>query len=100
DDPALSKPSKPIGPVYDEATARQIAHLRGWTMAPDGEHWRRVVASPKPIDVVELPVIRLLATHGVIVVCGGGGGIPVVRSADGLRGVEAVIDKDATTGLL
>lgn len=99
-DPALFKPTKPIGPVYDEQRARHLAAQRGWTMVPDGEFWRRAVPSPAPLEVVELPVIRLLAMHGVTVVCSGGGGIPVVRDGDGLRGIEAVIDKDATSSLL
>lgn len=99
-DPAMLTPTKPIGPAYDEQQARHLAAQRGWTMVPDGEFWRRAVPSPAPLEIVELPVIRLLAMHGVIVVCSGGGGIPVVRDADGLRGIEAVIDKDATSSLL
>jgi len=100
DDPAMMHPSKPIGPVYDEQRARHLTAQRGWTMVPDGEFWRRAVPSPAPKEIIELPVIRLLSMHGVIVVCSGGGGIPVVRAGEGLRGIEAVIDKDATSSLL
>ena len=99
-DPAMLTPTKPIGPVYDEQEARHFAAQRGWVMVPDGEFWRRAVPSPAPKEILELPAIRLLADHGVVVVCSGGGGIPVVRNADGLRGIEAVIDKDATSSLL
>jgi len=100
DDPAMLQPSKPIGPIYDEGQARHLAAQRGWTMVPDGEFFRRAVPSPAPTEIIELPVIRLLAMHDVIVVCSGGGGIPVIRDGEGLRGVEAVIDKDATSSLL
>lgn len=100
-DPAFRKPSKPIGPVYDEARAQALALDRGWTVAPDGADWRRVVASPSPRSIVELPTIRLLLEHGVVVVCAGGGGIPVVVDSGGARhGVEAVVDKDLASGLL
>ncbi len=95
DDPAFGHPTKPIGPVYTQDEARTLAERRGWTVAPDGAGWRRVVASPEPRLVVELGTIALLVDAGVLVVCGGGGGIPVVAGADGaLHGVEAVIDKD------
>ena len=100
-DPAFQHPSKPIGPVYDDAQARQIAATMGWQMAEDGEHYRRVVASPRPRRIMELAVIRLLVEQRVIVICTGGGGIPVVRREDGhLVGVEAVIDKDLASSLL
>ena len=100
-DPAFGAPTKPIGPVYDEETARKLAGERGWRIAPDGDKWRRVVASPKPIEILEMRVISLLVERGVIVICGGGGGIPVVARADGsLIGVEAVIDKDRASSLL
>jgi carbamate kinase len=99
-DPAFATPTKPIGPVYDEQAVAGLSQ-RGWTLAPDGPGWRRVVASPEPLEIVELGAIRLLATGGVTVICAGGGGIPVVRDeARGLRGVEAVIDKDLTAALL
>jgi carbamate kinase len=100
-DPAFGHPTKPIGPVYDRATAQRLARDRGWTVAPDGHRWRRVVASPEPLAIVELRTIRLLADAGVTVVCAGGGGIPVAPDRAGrLHGVEAVIDKDLATSLL
>lgn len=100
-DPAFSHPTKFIGPVYDAATARRLARERGWRIAPDGESWRRVVASPKPLAIVEAKTIALLVDHGVTVICTGGGGIPVIEQADGrLTGIEAVIDKDAASALL
>jgi carbamate kinase len=100
DDPAFGRPTKPIGPVYDEATARALAVERSWTVAPDGTSWRRVVPSPQPRTIVELRAIRVLVDAGVTVVCTGGGGIPVVASGPGYRGVEAVIDKDLSAALL
>jgi carbamate kinase len=101
DDPAFNHPSKPIGPVYTEAEARKHAREKGWSIAPDGEHYRRVVASPRPQRIFELGVIELLISEGVIVICAGGGGIPTVRCKDGgLIGVEAVIDKDLASSLL
>jgi carbamate kinase len=95
-DPAFACPDKPIGPLYeDEEQARAAAAARGFQVARDGEGWRRVVASPLPREVLELATIELLVGAGRLVVCAGGGGIPVARGADGaLRGVEAVIDKD------
>jgi carbamate kinase len=101
DDPAFNHPSKPIGPVYTETEARRHAREKGWSIAPDGEHYRRVVASPRPQRIFELAVIELLIKQGVIVICAGGGGIPTVRREDGsLVGVEAVIDKDSASSLL
>jgi carbamate kinase len=99
-DPAFAAPTKPIGPVYTEAEARRLAAERSWTVAADGRWWRRVVASPEPLDVRELGTIRLLVEAGVLVVCAGGGGIPVVVDAGRVRGVEAVIDKDLAAALL
>ena len=112
-DPAFSRPTKPIGPAYDRATAERLAASRGWTVAsdgaPDGAGYRRVVASPEPGRIVELATIRLLVEAGVIVVCCGGGGIPVAldsaagpdgEPAGALRGVEAVIDKDLAAAAL
>lgn len=101
DDQAFSYPTKFVGPVYEARDARFLAHERGWTVAPDGDKWRRVVPSPEPRRIVELDTIRLLVEHGVTVICTGGGGIPVVPDGlRGLRGVEAVIDKDLAAALL
>ncbi|PWQ93806.1 carbamate kinase [Leucothrix arctica] len=100
-DPAFSTPSKPVGPVYTKAEADQMALTRGWAVAPDGENYRRVVASPLPISIPDIPIINLLLKQQVTVICAGGGGIPVVRLNDGsLIGVEAVIDKDRASALL
>jgi carbamate kinase len=100
-DPAFSAPTKPIGPVYDRGQAAAVAATRGWAVRPDGPHWRRVVASPEPAGIVEIETIALLVDAGVLVVCAGGGGVPVVARPDGtLRGVEAVIDKDLVAALL
>lgn len=101
DDPAFAHPTKFVGPVYDEAQARQLAAERGWDVRQDGTAWRRVVPSPDPVELAEMDMIKALASTGVIVVCAGGGGIPVVRDDGGaLRGVEAVVDKDLTAALL
>jgi carbamate kinase len=101
DDPAFAHPTKFVGPVYEEKQARDLAAERGWAVARDGEAWRRVVPSPEPLELIELPLIRLLVDSGALVVCAGGGGIPVVADPSGaLRGVEAVVDKDLTAALL
>jgi carbamate kinase len=101
DDPAFETPTKPIGPVYPEDQARRLERERGWAIARDGDHFRRVVASPEPLQIVELSAIRMLVDAGAIVVCTGGGGIPVTMNGAGtLRGVEAVIDKDLAAELL
>jgi carbamate kinase len=96
DDAAFAAaPTKPIGRFYDEAEARRVAGERGWAVGPDaGRGWRRMIASPRPLDVVEHEQIALLSSHGVVVIAAGGGGIPVVRRGGRLAGVEAVIDKD------
>lgn len=100
-DPAFRKPTKPIGPVYRRDEAERHASARGWVVAADGGGYRRVVASPEPLRIVELDAIELLSDAGVIVVCAGGGGIPVVELPDRTRrGVEAVIDKDLSAALL
>lgn len=94
-DPAFLKPTKPIGPVYTRPEADDLARRRQWAMAPDGAGWRRVVASPRPVRVPALGVIRSLLGQGVLVIAAGGGGIPVVpRPGGGMQGAEAVIDKD------
>jgi carbamate kinase len=100
-DPGFAQPSKPIGPVYHEAEAQQLAARTSWTFVPDGSGFRRAVPSPAPRRIREINVIKLLVHSGMTVICAGGGGIPVVAMADGgLRGVEAVIDKDLSSALL
>lgn len=99
-DPAFGDPTKFIGQQYDEATARRTAAELGWTVKPDGRGWRRVVASPAPIEFVELGSIKTLIDSGTLVICAGGGGVPVVRTEHGIAGVEAVIDKDRAAALL
>lgn len=100
-DPAFQAPTKPIGPIYDEDTATSLKEKHGWTFATDGAKLRRVVASPEPIDILELNVIAMLVERGVIVICVGGGGVPVVDRGDGqFAGIEAVIDKDRASALL
>lgn len=101
DDPAFSAPSKFIGPVYNETEARALAGRRDWTVAQDGDRWRRVVASPQPRRIVQRDAIERLVDAGFLVICTGGGGIPVVEDDEGRqRGVEAVIDKDLASSLL
>ncbi len=100
-DPAFGTPSKPIGPIYGEAEAHALSVRLGFQFARDGGGFRRVVASPLPRRIRELATIRILVAAGVIAICAGGGGIPVVRTTEGgLRGVEAVIDKDRSAALL
>jgi carbamate kinase len=101
-DPAFGRPSKPIGATYRTREAADAASAgEHWAIAADGRFWRRVVASPEPHAIIELEPIRRLATGGVLVICAGGGGVPVVRTPDGsLAGVEAVVDKDLTAALL
>jgi carbamate kinase len=99
-DRAFAHPTKPIGPVYTESEAAELAAEHGWSVAPDGRHVRRVVPSPEPCEIVELDVLETLLVAGAVVVCAGGGGIPVVRENGRLQGVEAVIDKDLTACLL
>lgn len=101
EDQAFHHPSKPIGPVYAEAEARRLAQQRGWQFARDNENFRRVVASPRPKRILEMGVIELLVRQGVLVICAGGGGIPVIKRRGGsLTGIEAVIDKDLASALL
>jgi carbamate kinase len=100
-DAAFRKPAQPIGPSYTADRARALARERGWSIAKDGDDWRRVVATPRPRSIVELPTIRLLLEHGIVVVCAGGGGVPVVVDSTGARhGVDAVVDKDLAGALL
>ena len=101
DDPAFANPTKFVGPLYDRAEAEARAEAAGWKIAQDGDKWRRVVASPRPIDIPDLRVLQLLLDQNVIVICAGGGGIPVIKREDGSHvGIEAVIDKDAASALL
>jgi carbamate kinase len=101
EDQAFRHPSKPIGPVYSKAEANCLAKQRGWHIAQDGENFRRVVASPRPKRIIELGIIGMLVQQGVLVICAGGGGIPVILRKDGsLIGIEAVIDKDLASALL
>jgi carbamate kinase len=106
DDPAFANPTKPIGPVYEAEEADRLAREKGWTFKPDGESMRRVVPSPLPKRIFEIEVIEGLLEHGCVVICAGGGGIPVMytrqTAAAGRRlvGVEAVIDKDLASALL
>ena len=100
-DPAFQHPTKPIGPLYSQEESERLAKERGWTMAPDGELFRRVVPSPLPLRVFEIRPIRWLLERGTIVICSGGGGIPTAYGEDGkLHGIEAVIDKDRAGALL
>jgi carbamate kinase len=100
-DGAFLHPTKPVGPIYDEPTARGFVKERGWQIAPDGDHWRRVVASPLPVAVVQREVISMLVERHVTVICAGGGGVPVIKNEHGvLTGMEAVIDKDLVSSLI
>jgi carbamate kinase len=100
-DPAFQHPTKPIGPVYSKEDAERLAAEKGWSIAPDGDKFRRVVASPKPKRIFEIRPIKWLLEKGSIVICAGGGGIPTMYGEDGkLQGVEAVIDKDLCSALL
>ena len=102
-DPAFENPTKFVGEVYTREEAQRLASSRGWAVRQDGndDSWRRVVGSPQPQRVIETRLIRLLLESGAVVVCAGGGGVPVIRDEHGkLRGVEAVVDKDLTAAVL
>ena len=100
-DPAFLKPTKHVGPVYDQAESERLRQEKGWSMAADGKYFRRVVPSPLPQRIIELNVIRMLVDNGIVVICAGGGGIPTAYDQDQkLYGVEAVIDKDLASSLL
>ncbi|MBY5929905.1 carbamate kinase [Halomonas sp. DP8Y7-3] len=100
-DPAFAHPTKPIGPIYSKEEASRLAELKGWAMAKDGDHYRRVVPSPRPKRIFEIRPLRWLLEQGTVVICAGGGGIPTVYAEDGkLQGIEAVIDKDMCSSLL
>jgi carbamate kinase len=100
DDPAFAEPSKFVGPVYDIDRAARLAQSRGWTFRPDGGWMRRVVPSPAPVAVEPLAPIEVLLDLGYVVVCAGGGGVPVFAGPRGLEGAEAVVDKDAVSALV
>jgi carbamate kinase len=101
DDPAFRAPTKPIGPIYDAEEAERLRRERGWTLFRDGVGYRRLVASPEPHAIAEIRSLRTLVGSGALVVCAGGGGIPIALNGDGtMHGVEAVIDKDLTAALL
>jgi carbamate kinase len=100
-DPAFENPTKPIGPHYPSDRARELERDRGWTLREEpGRGWRRVVPSPRPLEVVELGAVRTLLEAGRLVVAAGGGGIPVVRRDHAFDGIDAVIDKDHASALL
>ena len=103
DDPAFQDPAKFVGPVYEEAEAKQLAAEKGWVVKPDGKYWRRVVPSPIPKRIFEIRPIKWLLEKNTVVICAGGGGIPTMYQKGAervLTGVEAVIDKDRATELL
>jgi carbamate kinase len=100
-DPAFAHPTKPIGPLYEQDVAERLAREKGWSIAPDGERFRRVVASPRPKRIFEIRPVQWLLEQGTVVICAGGGGVPTAYGEDGrLHGVEAVIDKDLCSALL
>ena len=101
EDPAFARPTKFIGPMFRPDEANDFGEALGWAMAQDGQYWRRVVPSPEPLRVPDLDLVRVLIEHGAIVICAGGGGIPVTAGADGsMEGVEAVVDKDRVSALV
>jgi carbamate kinase len=102
EDPGFRRPTKPIGPFYTRFRAEFLMHKQGWSMIEDaGRGWRKVVPSPRPLEVVQMEPLRRAVEAGHVVIAGGGGGIPVYRTRQGdLKGVEAVIDKDYTAGLI
>ncbi|WP_330985404.1 MULTISPECIES: carbamate kinase [Enterobacterales] len=100
DDPALRNPTKYIGPVYEQAQAEKLSDEKGWIFKADGQWFRRVVPSPQPQSIVERDAISALIARDHLVICNGGGGVPVVAKADGYHGIEAVIDKDLSAALL
>lgn len=99
-DPAFDNPTKYIGPVYDKEQADVLAQEKGWIMKADGKYFRRVVPSPQPASIIESDAICTLIDRAHLVICNGGGGVPVVETRNGLQGIEAVIDKDLSAALL
>jgi carbamate kinase len=100
DDPAFRRPTRPVGPPYSTTAARRLGRERGWTFLGPASARRRVVASPRPRRVLEAGVIRRLADAGVLTITAGGGGVPVIETGEGHRGVEAILEEEATAGLL
>ncbi len=101
DDPGFQSPTKPVGPFFPRFRAEMLERDHGWRMTEDaGRGWRKVVASPRPLEVLGAPALRDLLARGHVVIAGGGGGVPVVREDGTVRGVEAVVDKDHTAALL
>ncbi len=101
DDPAFERPSAQVGPAYSDDRAQWLKKEHGWQLVADGRQWRRIVPAPEPQRILELRTIRLLVAAGALVICAGGGGIPVVISDSGAaRGVDAVVDKDLAAALL
>jgi carbamate kinase len=101
DDPAFTDPTKFVGPYYEDGEARRLEAERGYVMKPDPHGgWRRVVPSPAPYSVVETPIVKQLVADGVIVVAGGGGGVPVIEDGPRLVGKEGVVDKDLAAAIL
>jgi len=99
-DPAFAEPSKFVGSLYADSEAHELAAAHGWMIRPDGDGWRRVVPSPVPQAIVEIETAERLLRHGATVVLAGGGGVPVIRTAYGLVGVDAVVDKDLSAALV
>jgi carbamate kinase len=102
DDPAFADPTKFVGPVYERAEAERLAAAKGWTVKQDGDRWRRVVPSPRPVRIFEIRPVKWLLEQGTVVVCTGGGGIPTMYlpGTRTLVGVDAVIDKDRSSAVL
>lgn len=100
DDPAFANPTKFIGAMMTEAEAKEAEREHGWRVKQDGKGYRRVIASPRPLRIVEFPIIKNLVDSGTLVISCGGGGVPVIKSEKGLQGVEAVIDKDFAGSIL
>ena len=100
-DPAFARPTKFVGPMYELHQVRALVRDRGWSIAMDGDRWRRVVPSPQPVRIVEMEAVHVLVNAHAVVICGGGGGAPVVENDAGeCHGVEAVVDKDLTAALI
>jgi carbamate kinase len=102
DDPAFADPTKFVGPLYTAEEAERLSAVKGWAVKPDGDHWRRVVPSPRPVRIFEIRPVSWLLEHGSVVVCTGGGGIPTMYrpGTRTLVGVDAVIDKDRSSAVL